>query len=85
MWDTVRLWAGNEHFSCPPGILRMSGNALVAMVAGIRGIRIFEVCLDVTAKSPHFRKPKFESCGHRSQPGRSDLNTTVLATDGLRN
>ena len=39
--------------------------------------RIFENFLDVTAKSPHFRNPKFESCGHRSQPGRSDLNTTV--------
>jgi hypothetical protein len=55
----------------------MSESLLVATVAGMRGIRIFEVCLDVAAKSPHFRKPKFESCGHRSQPGRSDLNTTV--------
>jgi hypothetical protein len=40
--------------------------------------RIFEKNLDVTAKSPHFRNPKFESYGHRSQRGRSDLNTTVV-------
>jgi hypothetical protein len=43
-WDTVRSWVGNEHFSCPPGILRMSGSPIVATAAGIRGVRIFEVC-----------------------------------------
>ena len=34
--------------------------------------------LDIPGIELHFRNPKLESCGHQSQPRRSDLNTTVL-------
>jgi hypothetical protein len=117
--DSARSRTGNEHFSRPSGILRMSGSPLIlATVAGLAQKILFSNLIDLhrlLARSSYritvegafsaiseglvvppisngfskfFRmsrpshpifetQTKFESCSHRSQPGRSDLNTTV--------